>query len=73
MAVRRTASYSAKLAAPAVGSIPRQYGGDSCRAQHLAGPIAVRSTAVLGRKNAKLKAPHAYIHQEPKTQKGHDE
>jgi len=34
----------ATLAAPAVGSIPRQYGGDSGRAQHLAGVSAVRST-----------------------------
>jgi len=30
-------THPAKLAAPAVGSTPRQYGGDSCRAQHLAG------------------------------------
>ena len=34
----------ATLAAPAVGSIPRQYGGDSGRAQHLTGVSAVRST-----------------------------
>src|SRR5262245_44143141 len=34
-------------------------------------PYPCRSA--LGWKDTKLKAPHANIHQEPKTQKGHDE
>ena len=38
--VLRTAIGPAILAAPAVGNIPRQYGGDSGRAQHLAGVMS---------------------------------